>query len=133
LDLDDATAGMTAALLVAMARSPGNFNDERTRIVEHVARTADVGSFADLVGDLGRLRAARVARTALRAVDAVAAAEAAGGATARSELAQLWGEDAAWTAWVDLLRSALTGQTRRWTPMQDRGARVLPIRKAVPP
>jgi hypothetical protein len=132
LDLDDATAGLTAALLVAMARSPGNFAEERARIVEHVARIADVGSFADLVGDLKRLRAAGLARSALHVVDAVAT-EAAGGAPTRSELAELWGDDAAWAAWVDHLRSALTRPTRRWTPTHERAARVLPIRRSVPP
>ena len=123
-DVDDASEALVCALLVAMARDPEHFADDRVRVVDHLSRAADIDTFAALVGDRKSLRTPSAARAARAAVDAVRRA---------TELTDLWGDDAAWSSGLDALDAALAAPTAPWPASADRPRTSVAVRKAYRP
>src|SRR5688572_11274169 len=105
LDVDDANGAVMAAFLVATARSPSNYPEQRQQLIETVSSVYDIHSLADLVGSMRTIRSAKVATLALRAIDRVAG---------DSELSTLWADDADFAASLEALRAALRSPVRRW-------------------
>jgi uncharacterized protein (DUF952 family) len=123
IDVEESSGALVAALVVALARGPMNFPDERSRLVEHADRVADASGFEGLVGELRPLRTAKVARLALSAIGRVGA---------DSELAELWEGQAEFQAALDMLTTSLRSPVRRLSA-QPREPSTSPFRRGWQP
>lgn len=118
--VDEEVAGLTAALLVAMARDPKFQPKPRGRIVQWAADTRDLPGFRELVGDLDRLRTDEVAGLALRTLEALEHGP---------ELAELWEGDAGFAGSLAAVAAGLRAPLGRWAVATGKARGPAPLRK----